>query len=46
MKVIERIFVKRPRNVVKLDDMHGKETVDANVILRQMLEKYEMAGRK
>ena len=39
------------RNVVKLDDMQtrlmsGRVTVDAVFILRQMLKKYKMDGRK
>ena len=51
MKMIERIFEKRLRNVVKRDEMQmgfmlGRETVDAIFILIQMLEKYEMSGRK
>ena len=51
MKVIEKIFEKRLRNVTKLDEMQmdfmpGRGTVDAIFILRQMLEKYEIDGRK
>ena len=51
MKVIERTFEKRLKNVVRRDEMqmglmHGRGTFDAIFILRQMLEKYEMAGRK
>ena len=51
MKVVEWIFEKLLRNVVKLDDiqmrfMHGKGTVDTIFILWQMLEKYEIARRK
>ena len=50
MKVIERIFERRLRNVVKLDEMQmgfmpGRGTTDAIFIMRQLLEKYEMAGR-
>ena len=50
MKVIERIFERRLRKVVKLDEMQmgflpGRGTTDAIFIMRQLLEKYEMAGR-
>jgi len=50
MKVIERIFVKRLRKVVDIDEMQmgfmpGKGTIDAIFIIRQMMEKYEAAGR-
>ena len=50
MKVIERIFERRLRKVVKLDEMQmgfmpGRGTTDATFIMRQLLEKYEMAGR-
>ena len=50
MKVIERIFEKRLRKVVKLDEMQmgfmpGRGTTDAIFIMRQLLEKYEMAER-
>ena len=50
MKVIERIFERRLRKNVKLDDMQmgvmpGRGTTDAIFIMRQLLEKYEMAGR-
>ena len=46
-----RIFEKRLRNVVKLDEMQeefmqGRRIVDAVFIFRQMLEKLEMAKRK
>ena len=52
MRVFERLFEKQLRNVVKLNKMHmrfmlEKElTVDAIFMLRQLLEKYDMAGRK
>ena len=50
MKVIERIFERRLRKVVKLDEMQmgfmpGRGTMDAIFIMRQLLEKYEMAER-
>ena len=50
MKVIERIFERRLRKVVKLDEMQmgfmpGRGTTDAIFIMSQLLEKYEMAGR-
>ena len=50
MKVIQRIFERRLRKVVKLDEMQmgfmpGRGTTDAIFIMRQLLEKYEMAGR-
>jgi len=50
MKVIERVFVKRLRKVVDIDKMQmgfmpGKGTIDAIFIIRQMMEKYEAAGR-
>ena len=43
MKVAERIFEKRLRNVVKIDEMQMKfmprrEAIDAIFILQQMLE--------
>ena len=49
MKVIEKIFQRRLRKVVKLDEMQmgfmpGRGTTDAIFIMRQLLEKYEMAG--
>ena len=50
MKVIERIFERRLQKVVKLDEMQmgfmpDRGTTDAIFIMRQLLEKYEMAGR-
>jgi len=50
MKVIERVFVKRLRTVIDIDEMQmgfmpGKGTIDAIFIIRQMMEKYEAAGR-
>ena len=45
MKVIERIFERRLRKVVKLDEMQMGFLTDAIFIMRQLLEKYEMAGR-
>ena len=50
MKVTERIFERRLRKVVELDEMEmgfmpGRGTMDAIFILRQLMEKYEMAGR-
>ena len=50
MKVIERIFQRRLRKVVELDEMQmgfipGRGTMDAIFITRQLMEKYEMAGR-
>ena len=51
MKVIERVFEKRLRKVVDVDEMQmgfmpGKGTVDAIFSVRQMMEKYDKAGRK
>jgi len=51
MKVIKRVFVKRLRKVVDIDEMQmgfmpGKDTIDAIFIIRQMMEKYEAAVRK
>ena len=50
MKVIERIFERRLRKVVKLDEMHmgfmpDRGAMDAIFIMGQLLEKYEMVGR-
>ena len=44
MKVIERIFERQLKNVVRIDEMQmglmpGRITIDAIFILRQMLEK-------
>jgi len=49
LKVIERIIKKCLHLFVKLDEMQlgfmpGKGTIDANFIVRQMMEKYETAG--
>ena len=51
IKVIERIFEERLRKNVKLDEMRmgfvpGKGTTDLIFSLRQMMEKYEAAGKK
>lgn len=51
MKVIERIFEERLRKTIVLDEMQmgfmpGKGTIDAIFSVRQMMEKYEAAGRK
>jgi len=51
MKVVERIFEKRLRKVVTIDEMQmgfmpGKGTVDAIFSVRQLMEKYENAGKK
>ena len=50
MKVIKRIFERRLRKAVKLDEMQmcfmpGRGMTEAIFIMRQLLEKYEMAGR-
>ena len=50
MKVIERIFERRLRKVVKLDEMQmgfmpGRGTTKVIFIMRHLLAKYEMAGR-
>ena len=50
IKVAERIFERRLRKVVKLDEMQmvfmpNRGMTDAIFIMRQLLEKYEMAGR-
>ena len=51
MKVVERVFEKRLRAVVDIDDMQcgfmpGKGTVDALFIVRMLQEKYERKKRK
>jgi len=51
LKVIERVFENRLRSFVKLDEMQmgfmpGKGTIDAIFIVRQMMGKYEMAGKR
>ena len=51
MKVIKIMLEKRLRKVVKLDERQmgfipGKGTIETIVIIRQMIEKYEAAGRK
>ena len=49
MKIIERTFEKRLRNVVELDEMQMRfmpgTTIGAIFTLRLMLKKYEMAGK-
>ena len=50
MKVIKRIFERRLRKAVKLDEMQmgfmpSSGATDAIFIMRQLMEKYEMAGR-
>ena len=49
MKVMKRIFEKRLRKVVELDEMQmgfmqRRGTIDAIFIIRQLMEKYEIAG--
>ena len=51
MTAIEKIFEKWLSNMIKIDETHmgfipEKGTIDAIFRMRQMLEKYEMAGRK
>ena len=51
MKGIEKLFEKQLRYVVKLDKMqmrfmHGTGTVEVIFILRQVLDNYNMAGKK
>ena len=51
MKVIEKIFEKWLKNMVKLDElqlrfMSDRGIADATFLLQQVFEKYEMAGRK
>jgi len=50
LKVIERVVEKCFHSFVKLDEMHmgfmpGKGMIDDILIVRQMMEKYEMAGK-
>ena len=50
MKIVERIFERRLMKVVKLDEMQngfmpGRGTIDVIFIVRQLMEKYETAGR-
>ena len=50
IKVIEKIFERSLWKVVKLDEiqmgfMPGRGTTNAIFLMRQLLEKYEMAGR-
>ena len=50
IKVTERVFEKKLRKVVNIDKtqmrfMPGKGTIDAIFIIRQMMEKYEAAGK-
>ena len=48
VKVLERIFEKRLRNVVKLDEKQMEftpGTVNANFHMRQMFEKYDLARK-
>ena len=51
MKGIEKLFEKQLRYVVKLDEMqmrfmHRTGTVETIFILRQVLDNYNMAGKK
>ena len=51
IKVIERLFEKYLKNIIKINEMQmglmpGRGTIHAIFILWHMLEKYEMAGRK
>ena len=50
MKVIKRIFERRLRKFVKLDEMQmgfmpGRGSTYAIFTMRQLMEKFEMAGR-
>ena len=50
MKMIEQIFERRLGKVVELDKMQmrfmpGRDATDAIFIMRQLMEKQEMAGR-
>jgi len=51
MKVVERIFRHRIRQLIDIDDMQfgfmkGKGTTDAIFIVRQMQEKFRAKGKK
>ena len=51
MKVMERIFEKRLRKQVEIDEMRmrfmpGEGIINALFFIRQMIEKYEVAGRQ
>ena len=51
MKVVERIFERRIRQQIKIDDMQfgfmkGKGTTDAIFMARQMQENFRVKGRK
>ena len=51
MKVIETIFEKQLRNVVRIDEMQmgfmpKRETINAIFILRHMLKKFELGEKK
>ena len=51
IKVVERMLKKRLRTAVNIDEMQmgfmpGKSTVDAIFSVRQVMEKYELAGKK
>jgi len=51
MKVTERVFKRRIREKIKIDDMQfgfmpGKGTTDAIFTVRQMQEKYGCKGKK
>ena len=51
MKVIERVFKRRIREKIKIDDMQfgfmpGKGTTDAIFTVQQVQEKYGCKGKK
>ena len=51
MKIIKRIFKKRLRRVVELDEKQmgfvlRRGTIDVNFKMIQMMEEYEVAQRK
>jgi len=51
MKVVERIFEHRIRQLIEVDDMQfgfmkGKETTDAIFTVRQMQENFRVKGNK